>query len=325
MIANRRFNDLRTRLRRFFRNMSRRSLLPKAVRVWRIRRTVEAKPQTADLPAKLLKVLNSEKDVDIQAIAAAELVAISGAQHFVVRALAERSINHQNPSAPIAAFSRPLVSFGVVAAPQLTQLVIDEISDNNLLSFTAQVLLQHIGQDALDTLLNAIETSEGFAQARLLHATAEILRGGGALRDLERVRVRNAAVGLLWSADEEVGHSAARLLGALKDASTVPQLIDRLAQGNYASVGAALALGDIGDVGAVEPLVELVMDAQRFRVPRAAAATALGGFGDRAASVLPRLREVEKRSDIHNTETWSSDVGCAVRSAISLIERGAAE
>jgi HEAT repeat protein len=244
---------------------------------------VEAKPRTADLPAKLLKVLNFERDVDIQAVAAAELVAIAGAQDFVVRALAERSVNHQNPNVPIAAFSQPLVSLGAASAPNLTQLVIVESSNNDLLSFTAQVLLQHIGQDALGTLLNAIETSGGFAQARLLDAIAEILKGGGELPDVDRVRAGNVAVGLLWSADEEVGHSAARLLGALKDARAVPQLIERLAQGNYASVGAALALGDIGDERAVVPLVELVMDAQRFRVPREAAATALGAFGDRAA------------------------------------------
>jgi hypothetical protein len=74
-------------------------------------------------------------------------------------------------------------------------------------------------------------------------------------------------------------------LGMLGDRDVVPLLTDKLVSSHslFAQAAVAQALGRIGDVAALEPLVRLLGDTSRPDETRAVAAVALGLVGDRDA------------------------------------------
>ena len=81
------------------------------------------------------------------------------------------------------------------------------------------------------------------------------------------------------------------LLGRLKDRRVLPILLDTLnkRKDSYSRLNVINAIGELGDKGAVEPLLQILVNDKEFPGPRTAAARALAKYGD-ARAVEPLLR-----------------------------------
>lgn len=111
----------------------------------------------------------------------------------------------------------------------------------------------------------------------------------------------------------ELNAIAASALGEIGDQSSIPCLINALADSNFLCVQSAMALGKIGDEQVVSPLIEVLQDKNKFWVPRGAAAVALGNLGKQAEEAL--LYDYEE-----NTEKWDLRAHEAVEDAIQQIK-----
>src|SRR5215468_4855980 len=81
---------------------------------------------------------------------------------------------------------------------------------------------------------------------------------------------------LIWA--DTVRGAAASALGVRGDPKAVPALMEVLSDDNYVCTCAVLALGRIRPPKAIDVLVAILGDRERFWVPRGAAAIALGRF-----------------------------------------------
>lgn len=91
--------------------------------------------------------------------------------------------------------------------------------------------------------------------------------------------------------DENVKHAAAESLGKLKAPHSVGPLVDCLIEDFWIQYPAVIALGNIGDPGAIEPLLKLLDD----EMLRQAVIEALGKIGD--LSVVPALADILSQND----------------------------
>jgi HEAT repeat protein len=125
---------------------------------------------------------------------------------------------------------------------------------------------------------------------------------------------------------ESLRARAADALGSLQDPTAVPALIEALNDPNYVCVCAANALAQIKDSRAVEPLVRVLQNSDKFWVPRGAAAVALGLLGELAKSALPALREaLQYDCTDENDEKWDLRAREAVEDAVLHITNPSAE
>ncbi|HUC43012.1 MAG TPA: HEAT repeat domain-containing protein [Candidatus Sulfotelmatobacter sp.] len=112
---------------------------------------------------------------------------------------------------------------------------------------------------------------------------------------------------------------AAKALGALRAAEALPALIESLADPNTLCVAAALALAKLGDRAATAPLVAVLLDANKFWVPRGAAAVALGNLGRVAADAVPALETALTFVPDEENENWDGRAREAVADALRRI------
>lgn len=119
--------------------------------------------------------------------------------------------------------------------------------------------------------------------------------------------------------DPDVQAEAAAALGGIGAREAVPCLVEALRDKNYLCVCAALALGRIKDASAVAPLVGVLMDVDKFWVPRGAAAVALGNLGMLAESAIPALTTALEYDPEAPGETWDLRAREAVVDALSRI------
>jgi HEAT repeat protein len=112
---------------------------------------------------------------------------------------------------------------------------------------------------------------------------------------------------------------AAAALGDIGAAAAGPALIEVLQDKNYLCVCAALALGKLNDPAAVSPLVGVLMDVDKFWVPRGAAAVALGCLGRLAEPAIPALRQALQFDPTGSGEKWDVRAREAVADALSRI------
>ena len=110
--------------------------------------------------------------------------------------------------------------------------------------------------------------------------------------------------------------SAADDLGALGDPAAVPALIEALNDPNFVCVCAALALAEFKHPDAVQPLIRVLEDRDKFWVPRGAAAVALGRMGELAKAALPALKKAREYDCEHAEDKWDMRSREAVDDAI---------
>lgn len=111
---------------------------------------------------------------------------------------------------------------------------------------------------------------------------------------------------------------AATELGLRGDPAYAPALIQALADKNYVAVCAARALALIGSADAVEPLVDVLHDSEKFWAPRRSAADALGKLRKLASGALPALRRARNYTD--DGTTWNAQCAVSVHESILRIE-----
>lgn len=169
-------------------------------------------------------------------------------------------------------------------------------------SVALPVLLEHLRDERWYVVRNAVAilgdirdpAATGPMKPFLAHSDIRVRRE--TVRALTRIGGQSATgvlLQLLEGSDVDLRQQALLSLGAMKNQAAVPALLRLLAQdnGNWAPDlrrGAIKALGEIGAVEAVSPLIEFLAS-KRFWRPakhnelRAAAATALGDIGDETA------------------------------------------
>lgn len=173
-------------------------------------------------------------------------------------------------------------------------------------SVALPVLLEHLRDERWYVARNAVAilgdirdpAATGPMKPMLTHQDIRVRRE--TVRALTRIGGQNATgvlLQLLEGADADLSQQALLSLGAMKNPAAVPALLRLLAQENgrhgpELRRGAIKALGEIGAVEAVTPLIA-ILASKRFWRPgrhnelRAAAAAALGEIGDETA--LPAL------------------------------------
>lgn len=169
-------------------------------------------------------------------------------------------------------------------------------------SVALPVLLEHLRDQRWYVARNAVAilgdirdpAATGPMKPMLAHQDIRVRRE--TVRALTRIGGQNATgvlLHLLEGADADLSQQALLSLGAMKNPAAVPALLRLLAQENGSHGpelrrGAIKALGEIGAVEAVEPLLA-ILASKRFWRPgrhnelRAAAAAALGEIGDETA------------------------------------------
>ena len=113
--------------------------------------------------------------------------------------------------------------------------------------------------------------------------------------------------------------SAADDLGALGDPTAVPALIEALSDPNFVCVCAAMALAQLKHPDAVEPLIRVLEDSEKFWVPRGAAAVALGRMGELGRPALAALTKACEYDCEHAADKWDLRAREAVEDAIRHI------
>jgi HEAT repeat protein len=103
------------------------------------------------------------------------------------------------------------------------------------------------------------------------------------------------AVDSLVASLDEIGEAAARALGRLCDSACEPLIAALGAENRFTRAAAALALGEIGDSRAAEPLLK-ALDAEEWDDVRRAAAEAVRKLGTDSLSVRQALREEMRRA-----------------------------
>ena len=117
---------------------------------------------------------------------------------------------------------------------------------------------------------------------------------------------------------------AADALGELGDPAAVPALIEALNDPNYVCVCAAMALALLKHPDAVEPLIRVLEDREKFWVPRGAAAVALGRMGELARVALPALKKARAYDCKQAEDKWDLRAREAVEDAILHISEPSA-
>ncbi|MHB1397214.1 MAG: HEAT repeat domain-containing protein [Trichloromonadaceae bacterium] len=204
---------------------------------------------------------------------------------------------------------------GEVTAPLMNRLSLEadaQIRKNLTETLVRQgsvalpVLLEQLGDERWYVARNAVAilgdirdpAATGPMKPMLAHQDIRVRRE--TVRALTRIGGQNATgvlLQLLEGADADLSQQALLSLGAMKNPAAVPALLRLLAQENGSHGpelrrGAIKALGEIGAVEAVTPLIA-ILARKRFWRPgrhnelRAAAAAALGEIGDETA--LPAL------------------------------------
>ncbi len=111
---------------------------------------------------------------------------------------------------------------------------------------------------------------------------------------------------------------AASELGLRGDPAYASALIHALADKNYLAACAAAALARLNVAEAVQPLVAVLEDNEKFWAPRRSAANALGSLRALASDALPALRRALDYPD--SGDTWNAQCAVSVREAILRIE-----
>ena len=141
------------------------------------------------------------------------------------------------------------------------------------------------------------------------------------IRFAQKVYVESEELGFHdMMAIESEQSDAISILGVYKIKEAIPMLLERLNHENYLCVCACSALARIKDSTAIRPLLEVLMDEDKFWVPRGAAANALGSFRELAKEVLP---EMEKALDYDVSsfgEKWDQRAKDAVEDAVNKIK-----
>jgi HEAT repeat protein len=117
------------------------------------------------------------------------------------------------------------------------------------------------------------------------------------LSGLDSPEARDLLLGILSSSDDDEVKAAAALgLGCIGEIRAVEHLLEILESGNDDLMYAcAAALGDIGDSRAIDPLIEL-LKIDRLAIPQTAA-EGLGKIGAEAKRALPTLEELAERGN----------------------------
>lgn len=183
-------------------------------------------------------------------------------------------------------------------------------------SVALPVLLEHLRDERWYVARNAVAilgeirdpAATGPMKPMLAHPDSRVRRE--TVRALTRIGGQNATgvlLQLLEGTDADLSQQALLSLGAMKNPAAVPALLRLLAQENGTRGpelrrGAIKALGEIGAVEAVAPLIG-ILASKRFWRPgrhnelRAAAAAALGEIGDETA--LPVLENASSERNEH--------------------------
>lgn len=204
---------------------------------------------------------------------------------------------------------------GEITAPLMTRLSLEADAQNRKIlteilirqgSAALPVLLEHLRDERWYVARNAVAilgdirdpAATGPMKPMLAHRDIRVRRE--TVRALTRIGGQSATgilLQLLEGTDVDLCQQALLTLGAMKNPAAVPALLRLLAQENGnrgpdLRRGAIKALGEIGAIEAVAPLLEVLVS-KRFWRPtrhnelRAAAAAALGEIGDESA--LPAL------------------------------------
>lgn len=118
---------------------------------------------------------------------------------------------------------------------------------------------------------------------------------------------------------ESIQSDAINILGLYNIKEAVPALLEKLHHHNYLCVCACKALSRIKDPVALEPLVNVLQDEQKFWVPRGAAAIAIGDFGLLAKHLLPQLERSLHYEIKDSSEKWDERAKNAVADSIRKI------
>jgi 3-hydroxyacyl-CoA dehydrogenase len=204
--------------------------------------------------------------------------------------------------------------------PGLAATLVAELEAPRKRSEAAAKALAGLGDAALDAALAALRDGAERTQwnaARILRAIA--LGESNVRVRAERERVATALIAALRAGTGDERAAMLDALGEVREPSSLPVIVEYLATPNYLAVSAARALGRIDDPRAVQPLVGVLSDGDKFWVPRGAAAVALGDLGAHATESLPALRAA-LAYPTDDGENWDERAREAVEDAIARIE-----
>jgi HEAT repeat protein len=264
--------------------------------------------RNAEQAVPALVELLADENETVRAAAADALGDIGIVDDRVVLELLAITGDDGHPYYPRVHANATLAKLGVAAVPALIAAL---DSDTLRVRTAACQTLGEIGAQAVPALTAALNSER--EAVRTGSATAL-----GSIGKVNQTATASPLPGLLRML-EQGSPEAAQTLGGLGDPAAVPALVHALSDSNYLCVQAALSLGQIADPAAVMPLVEVLRDADKFWVPRGAAAVALGDMGQLAEPAIPALTEALHYNVNNLGEKWDKRAREAVVDALNRI------
>ncbi len=220
---------------------------------------------------------------------------------------------------------RPFAALALALAAEGRDRSLDVPAFGALRTRALEALHAGAGDERMDpSIRGAFLIGLGIARDRASARLLSVLARGVDVAPLLRAHA-SAGLGLLGEArvdvlaslraalgdrsDEGANREAARALGFLGDARSVPDLLDQIRRGGSDLVlaRAALALGAIRDPSAARSLAEIVEDHRASNETRAVAVAALGLLGD-----LEDVRSLARLSIDSNYLAWTASLAEAV-------------
>ena len=279
----------------------------------------------------------SDENETARAAAAEALGKIGFANEEVVTKLLELTPSDGHPYYPAKHANQALIKIGVDAVPYLIGVLSENGAERNTIGESALRTLSEIGEAAIPALQGTLRDGDRRLQSLATRAIAGMniapksdTKHTSETRDqLIRTLLDNEEApeqDLRKSFEmDSIRADAADALAVLGDFEAVPALVKALEHPNYVCVAAALALGRLGDSAAIQPLIAVLQDDQKFWVPRGAAAVALGMMGSTARPALDALKEALKFEKVSGDEKWDERAREAVEDAILRINDPKAE
>jgi HEAT repeat protein len=186
--------------------------------------------------------------------------------------------------------------FSEASLDDLLSILQSPASSDDMLCDATHWLIELGDERAIEPLLHRLadESDPPWVRKELVTALGSVILLSGS----DSPEARDLQLEILTSPEEgeEVRAAAALNLGCIGEVRAVEPLLEILQSGEdgltYACVA---ALGDIGDPSAIDPLIEF-LKLDRLLIPQTAA-QGLGKFGATAKKALPALQELAERGN----------------------------